>query len=261
MKFDMHCHTNEGSLDGKVGIEETIITLKSKGFQGMLVTDHNSYNGYRFWKDEIKEKRHKGFIVLKGIEYDTSNAGHMLVVMPSGIKPRILELRGMPLLFLIAVVHAYGGIIGPAHPCGEKYLSFTNTKAYKKHQDIAKKFDFIEIFNACETPESNAQAKALAKEYFLPGFGGSDSHRTDCVGMAYSKFSDRITSEEDLIAAVKRKAPIKSRGDYYHGTTKEKMGKMNGLLVYSFWLYNKTAGLMKVRKRRGQSKYMKINKK
>ena len=31
MKFDMHCHTKEGSLDGKVVIEEYIRRLKEKG--------------------------------------------------------------------------------------------------------------------------------------------------------------------------------------------------------------------------------------
>ena len=45
MKFDMHCHTKEGSLDGKVKIERFIEILMEKGYQGMLVTDHNSYNG------------------------------------------------------------------------------------------------------------------------------------------------------------------------------------------------------------------------
>ena len=48
MKFDMHCRTKEGSLDGKVEIEEYIRILKEKGYQGMLVSDHNSYNGYRY---------------------------------------------------------------------------------------------------------------------------------------------------------------------------------------------------------------------
>ena len=31
MKFDMHCHTKEGSMDGKVMIEEYIKKLKEKG--------------------------------------------------------------------------------------------------------------------------------------------------------------------------------------------------------------------------------------
>ena len=31
MKFDMHCHTKEGSLDGKVPIDEFIATLIKRG--------------------------------------------------------------------------------------------------------------------------------------------------------------------------------------------------------------------------------------
>ena len=45
MKFDMHCHTKEGSMDGKVPIDDFIAELIRKGFNGMLVSDHNSYNG------------------------------------------------------------------------------------------------------------------------------------------------------------------------------------------------------------------------
>ena len=42
VKFDMHCHTAEGSVDAKVGIDDYIKVLKSKGFKGMVVTDHDS---------------------------------------------------------------------------------------------------------------------------------------------------------------------------------------------------------------------------
>lgn len=42
MKIDMHCHTKEGSIDAKVSIEQYIKKLISNGFDGMLVTDHNS---------------------------------------------------------------------------------------------------------------------------------------------------------------------------------------------------------------------------
>ena len=45
MKIDMHCHVKEGSIDSRVGIEEYIEILKKKGFQGMVITDHDTYNG------------------------------------------------------------------------------------------------------------------------------------------------------------------------------------------------------------------------
>ena len=94
MKIDMHCHVKEGSIDSKVGVEEYITLLKEQGFQGMVITDHDTYNGYRYWKEHIKGKKHTDFVVLKGIEYDTRDAGHILVIMPEGVKMRLLEMRG-----------------------------------------------------------------------------------------------------------------------------------------------------------------------
>ena len=38
VKLDMHCHTKEGSLDGKITLYETILSLREKGYQGMLIT-------------------------------------------------------------------------------------------------------------------------------------------------------------------------------------------------------------------------------
>ena len=71
---------------------------------------------------------------------------------------RLLEMRGLPLAMLIDLVHKNGGVLGPAHPCGEKYLSFTNTKRFYKSPELTKRFDFIEVFNACESEESNEGA-------------------------------------------------------------------------------------------------------
>ena len=259
MKFDMHCHTKEGSLDGKVEIEEYIRILKEKGYQGMLVSDHNSYNGYRYWRDHIKGKKYTDFVVLKGIEYDTNNAGHFLVILPEGVKPRILEMRGMPVELLTKVVHAYGGILGPAHPFGEKYLSFGSSKKYQRNPKIMQEFDFLEAYNSCEVEERNQEAKKAARKYFLAEFGGSDSHKADCIGTAYTEFREPIHTESDLIEQVKRRAPIKAGGTYYHGTTKEKIGKANDLLLYSFWVYNKVAGFAKYNKRRKQRKYLPLS--
>lgn len=259
MKLDMHCHTHEGSVDSKIGVEEYIRILKEKGFDGMLITDHDSYDGYRYWKENIKGKKYTDFVVLKGIEYDTNNAGHMLVVMPENVKLRILEMRGMPLPMLLFIVHAFGGIVGPAHPFGEKYLSFANTRYFRKNRNIVDKFDFLEVFNACENAERNIQARQLANMYNKPGFGGSDSHKMDCIGTAYTRLPEPVTRESELISLVKAKAAITYGGSIYKRTTKERIGKVNNVLLYSFWIYNKVLGLSQIPRRRGQSKYLNLN--
>ena len=101
MKLDMHCHVKEGSIDSKVSLDEYITLLKERGFDGMLITDHDTYKGYRHWKYQMKGKVHDDFVVLKGIEYDTCDGGHILCIMPEGVKMRLLELRGLPVAVLI----------------------------------------------------------------------------------------------------------------------------------------------------------------
>ena len=253
MKLDMHCHVKEGSIDSKVSLDDYITKLKENGFDGMLITDHDTYKGYRYWKNNMKGKVHEDFVVLKGMEYDTCDAGHILCIMPEGVKMRLLELRGMSVAVLIDFVHRHGGILGPAHPCGEKYMSFAHTKKYYRAPEIIKRFDFIESFNACEPVESNAGALKLTQKYKKPGIGGSDAHKPDCVWMAYTILPEPVTCETELISLIRRKVPIESGGTLYTKTTKERIGKMSKILPYSFWFYNKSGELLKRRKRKIKS--------
>ncbi len=259
MKFDMHCHTKEGSMDGKVPVSQVIAILKSRGFHGMLISDHNSYKGYGAWVKQNKASKKTGttdFVVLKGIEYDTIDAGHMLIIMPTDIRLKILELRGLPVQLLIEIVHRNGGILGPAHPCGEKYVSITNTRKYRHRLAVMNKFDFVEGFNACESYESNRRAMKLANKYHKPAFGGSDAHKIDCIGLAYTEFDGEIHNESDLIACVRNHGTVSCGGEYYTGTTKEKLGRANKLLVHAFWLYNRIGSLRNRYKRKLEIKNM-----
>lgn len=243
MKLDMHCHTREGSPDSKIGLLENIDILKQRGYQGMLISDHDSYKAYRYYQK--LPQRPEDFVVLKGIEYDTVDAGHMLIIMPTDVKLPILELRGLPVTLLIEIVHCYGGIIGPAHPCGEKFLSIHNTLRSKKSANIYKKFDFIEGYNACEDADSNMRAMMLAEEYNLPCFGGSDSHKSDGAGFGYTILQEHIRDESELIDYVRSGKSTMAGGIHYEHTTKAKLGRVNKVLVYSFWFYNKALALFR----------------
>lgn len=255
MKIDMHCHVKEGSIDSKISVDEYITALKSKGFQGMVITDHNTYKGYRYWKNHLKGKVHTDFVVLKGIEYDTRDAGHILVIMPEGVKMRILEMRGLPVSVLIDLVHRNGGVLGPAHPCGEKYLSITNTKRFYTNPEVMKRFDFVEAYNCCESAASNAGALKLAEKYGKVTIGGSDSHRIGCVGRAYTILPEPVTCETELISMIHKKTKFETGGTLYEKTAKERMGKVNKVLVYSFWIYNKGGELLR---RHGRNEKMEV---
>src|SRR5699024_9999250 len=117
-----------------------------------------------------------------------------------------------------------------------------------------REFDFVEIFNSCEEPEDNEAARRLAQRYHKTGFGGSDSHKTDNIGMAYTELPDWIRKESDLIRYVKSKPKISCGGTYYKRRTKDRIGKWNALLVQSFYVYNKFGGIVRSRKRKRELK-------
>lgn len=253
MKIDMHCHVKEGSPDSKIGIDEYITILKANGFGGMVVTDHDTYNGYRYWKETMKGRMHTDFVVLKGIEYDTIDAGHILVIMPQGVKMRLLELKGLPVSVLIDFVHKNGGVLGPAHPFGEAYMSFAHTKRFYKNPEIMKRFDFVEVFNACEPIEVNEQAAKLAYKYGKPGVGGSDAHNATSCGMAYTELPEPVTCETELIELIRKKSEFGAGGLVYNKTLKDRLGKVKKIYSYSFWIYNRTGELIKRRARKRKS--------
>lgn len=259
MKFDMHCHTKEGSLDGRVPVAAYAELLRKKGYDGMLISDHNSYKGFQAWK-EAAQKLPGDFVVLQGIEYDTIDAGHILVVMPEDVTLKILELRGLTVRALIDIVHKNGGILGPAHPCGEKYQSILNTRKHKNQMAFMDRFDFLEGFNACESRESNRQAREIADRFGLPAFGGSDAHKPDCVGMGYTLFHRPVRTQAELIALVRAEGSeaCSCGGAYYENTTRARIGKAKRLLTESFWLYNRLGSLWRFPRRSRELKRLYI---
>ncbi len=241
MKFDLHCHTKVGSIDSKVPLETYVIQLKKQGYNGIMITDHDSYKGCHHW-DKIKDNpEYKDFTVIKGIEYDTKDAGHFLVIMPEYALLHVLEIRGMKLKTLIRIVHYYGGLLGPAHPYGVRSSSAMLFKQLAKNPLLIHEFDFIETFNACESPLSNILAEKLAQKYGKMGLGGSDTHEEAYLGMGYTEIDASIGSNEDMIAAIKNNRVVQAGGKERE-TTKKTKHKEALYAIWAFHLYNKGLG-------------------
>lgn len=253
MRIDMHCHTKEGSIDAKVGVELYAKTLMQMGFDGMLITDHNSYKGYEYWKSiEKDEAFEKPFSVFRGIEYDTRNGGHMIVILPENSDKKAaarLEARGLSVRKLEQLVHSLGGILGPAHPYDTGYYAFMNTRFGKHHPEFLEKFDFIESFNSCAKPYANEQAKLLADRLGLPETAGSDTHRLEVMGTAYTEFSGEIKDNDDLIAAVTRTPRPVVPHEFLRNMHRSRSLVMEKLEIAGYWIYNRAEVLRYMRRR------------
>lgn len=245
MKFDMHCHTKEGSVDAKVSVSEYAKILLLQGFDGMLITDHNSYRGYEKWKQLVPTlSLDRPFTVLKGIEYDTRDGGHILAILPDGVSSRLLRTRGLSVFALERIVHSLGGILGPAHPFGTGFFAYMNTRLSKRKKELLSRFDFIETFNACTPPHSNRMARNLAEHLHKPHLAGSDAHRPSVIGSAFTLFDDSIRTNNDLIRAV-----TQGQGTRVSFPDQQNMHRFKGQFrkiagVIAYGLYNQTGALL-----------------
>ena len=239
-KFDLHCHTKEGSIDAHIGVVDYARLLKIQGYSGMLVTDHDSYKGYNAWKNlEKKPKELEDFVVLKGIEYDTRNGGHVLVILPDVVDCPLLEKQGLGLRKLAHIVHEMGGVIGAAHPFGYGYFAIMNTRLFRKNPDVLYLFDFIETFNAGVRVYSNLLAKQLAAILRKPETCGSDAHVAEKIGTAYTAFKHPITCNNDLIHVIREREKVRMGARRTPNMYKNRNVIIKNLGIYGYWTYNK----------------------
>lgn len=236
MRFDMHCHTKEGSIDSKVSVRQYADRFLELGYDGFMIADHNSYRGCIAWDAISNRPEYSDITVIRGIEYDTKDAGHVLVIMPDGVYLKMLKIRGMRASKLLATVHSFGGIAGLAHPYGvasSSAMGFT-----LMDMDLVNEFDFIETFNTCEFADSNAKAARLAEEHELPCFAGSDSHVTDYIGMAETLIDGNIRNNNDLIKAVQSGCLFRANGTE-RSITKKAKRKEHWSGVIGYKIYNR----------------------
>lgn len=253
-KYDLHCHTREGSVDAKLGIVTYALMLKNLGFSGMLVTDHNSYRGYNYFNKKRKnnELPHglKGFRVFKGIEYDSGDAGHVIIILPDGEHIPVLEVRGLDISELAEIVHRHSGIIGAAHPFGIGYFAITNTRIYRKNPEIMRCFDFVEGYNSGLNKKSNRKAVAFGKKLKKPMTSGSDSHNPVRVGSAFTVFDKKITDNNSLIEAIKCNKVVEFSGKFHLEMTKKKNPMLVKLGIVGYVVYNKVGKIIRTNSRR-----------
>ncbi len=185
MKLDMHLHSSYSS-DGKVPPKDLLKLAKSRGFDGLAITDHNDIRAYAIVKDLAAEM---GLILVRGIEVSTSE-GHLLAYGVSEVIPRGLT----PSETAEKIVDA-GGICVIPHPY--RLVSGIGEKASKKIQVTG-----METINGRSPNGDNTQAERLAGALKLPCTGGSDAHVAEAVGKAWTEFKNPVSNEDDVIAAI-----------------------------------------------------------
>src|SRR5689334_20749976 len=212
---DLHLHTNRGSADSNLSPNELIERAQAIGIGAVCITEHDN-----IWdlKEIAPEAAEKGVVCLTGMEV-TTEMGHVGVFGLSeyvGGVYKLAELR--------KVVDRVGGLKIANHPFRYKldprfaFLNSDHEPIDVEHPERAAKLeiiqacDAIEVLNGACSEEENLFALRVARALNKAEVAGSDSHSANSVGVVTTLFSTAVSSEQDLIAAIKARSTRAGRG-------------------------------------------------
>ena len=202
MLIDLHTHSYPKSDDCFMGVDELIEGARSKGLDGICLTDHDI-----FWSpDEVRAlTRRHNFLVLPGCEINT-DTGHVIVF---GLHRYIFGLHKPD--FLHGMVLQDGGVLIAAHPYRRRFLEepARQPSARAEMLDRASGDGFFGICDAIEGINGRANevqtdfSLDLGSRLAMKMTGGSDAHRVEQLGTAATLFQREITGLVDLIEELK----------------------------------------------------------
>ncbi len=211
-RYETHVHTCEGSACASASGASQAMFYKSRGFTGIVVTDH-FFNGNTAiphelsWEEKVnrfclgyenaKEQGEKiGLDVFFGWEYSY----HGTDLLTYGLDKQWLlkhpVVMDMDVNSYCDFVREQGGIIVHAHPFREAdYIAMIRL--------LPRKCDACEIINSCRTDFENNMARLYAESYGLMPFAGSDNHSAAQEKLNGVDFDERVISEQHFVQLVK----------------------------------------------------------
>lgn len=191
MRIDLHCHSkysNDNHLEPEVIIEKAC----EMGLDGVCFTEHFSVDASR---EVANLGSPNGFKIFRGVEISTDK-GHILAY---GLEDDSWNTwgknMGLNLHAVVDAIHKLGGVCAPAHP-------FRGPESLGVNLFSIGKFDAIETHNGANPPSQNMEAIEASMKLGVPSIGGSDCHRAEQVGRAYTEFEREIESIQEIVREI-----------------------------------------------------------
>lgn len=215
--YETHMHTSPVSACAHVTPIEQIHIYKSRGYTGVIITDH-FLNGNTScprdwpWQKRIEyfssgyetakaESVKHGLDVFFGWEFCCTDGTEFLTY---GLDIAFLLAHpGMDMLSIedySSLVRENGGYLAQAHPY--RVGAWIQKQSPVDHCLI----DGIEVLNASMPDSVNQKASDFARQHGLPIQAGSDSHRSTLTDYSGIKLSQRAENIHDIIKAIKLKS-------------------------------------------------------
>jgi len=215
-KYETHIHCKLCSACSVVSPEEIVKAYAKAGYSGIVLTDHfihgnSSVPANLPWEDRVRAYYNAVLIgreadkkydldVLFGLEHYYGHGGKEALLYGLTLD---FVLENEPLFArdkieeLCKAVQDFGGFVTQAHPYRDR--SYITLDA----PDISKLADGIEVFNACNYPNENEQALALAKRLGKRMMSGADDHFAKLAGKAGMAFPHRLRTTQELACALR----------------------------------------------------------
>jgi len=188
VRIDLHVHS-EHSPDSELRVEEAAPLLKSAGFLGFALTDHNSVAGHQKLFD--LRSKFPGFLFVPGVEVSTRE-GHLLAYGVTSVPP-----PHRPIAETAQWVAVQGGVAVLAHP-------FRRSHGVGLRVAEAVSVSALESRNGHTSEVANAKAGLVAARRQLGTTGGSDAHALADLGRAFTELPYAVASVDDLLESIRR---------------------------------------------------------
>lgn len=208
-KYELHCHTSEGSKCAKTSARDMVDFYKKAGYTGIIITDH-FFNGNTTvpkdleWEERIElyckgyenaKKRGDeiGLDVFWGWEFD---GDFVTLGLDKEWLKRNKNLDLLPGIEYLDYIRSQDGYLIHAHPVRVRpHIRTINVSPMK--------VDAIEVINAANRDFENKMADYIATQYGITKVCGSDNHEGLKEKLASLELDFKVGSLEELISALK----------------------------------------------------------
>lgn len=194
MDYDLHIHSKY-SYDSFQKIETIIKVAKKRGLNGIAITDHNTLKG---GLEAFKINKDPDFEVIVGSEIKTEYGDILGIYLNEEIKTMSFEE-------VVDEIKSQDGLVILPHPY----------RQYETPENIIRKVDVVEGFNARVTKSFNEKSSLLAEKYDKGKSAGSDAHLNYEIGKG------RVIVENDLRNSLlnRKTKVVGNESNYYiaHG--------------------------------------------
>ena len=201
--FDLHVHSTDGSDDAGGTVEgycKWVEARRKNGYHidGFVLTEHRRYLTDANY-DALAAQYN--LTILRGIEVET-DVGHVLVygVNDNFLSRFDLSDIALPYAEVFRVAQETGAIAVGAH-AGRPRIGLVE---HVGERGVSlETVGIIEALNGGSSDYENGRSFDLAEQHGLLTVGGSDAHFVSALGRCLTEFDVKVTSNEELVAALR----------------------------------------------------------